>query len=84
MIVSRKMSKNVCVTMEEVRKGGTMEYNRSYGKKIIETEKKADAPQTDDAESITDFPVCGNRPSFSCAYLEICGSAACEKRNCTE
>lgn len=23
--------------------------------------------------------MCGNRPSFSCAYLEICGSAACEK-----
>ena len=40
--------------------------------------------QTDDAESVTDFPVCGGRPSFSCAYLEICGSAACEKRNCTE
>lgn len=62
------------------RKGaGRWSINRSYGKKIIETEKKADAPQTDDAESITDFPVCGNRPSFSCAYLEICGSAACEK-----
>ena len=35
------------------RKGaGRWSINRSYGKKIIETEKKADAPQTDDAEMV--------------------------------
>lgn len=46
----------MCYDGRKFRKGaGRWSINRSYGKKIIETEKKADAPQTDDAESITDF-----------------------------
>ena len=67
--------------MEEssAKGAGRWSINRSYGKKIIETEKKADAPQTDDAESITDFPVCGNRPSFLALIWKFAGAQLAKK-----
>ena len=48
-------------------------------RKSLETEKKADAPQTDDAESITDFPCVVIGLLFSLRLSGNLRSAACEK-----